>query len=319
MDVQVNGGARPVLEDDGLHVAAYLGDLTGNARYSTLDASRALRIATGLDSGSVVFAKIDPRVVGDITGNGRLSSLDATLTLQEGVGIHQAEFPLLPANLPTVPATGPDPLLSLPKNLRGQPGDVVPIPVNLDVSDELEAADLALSYDTRRLELHSIDDVQRGSLTGDFDLLIVNHDAAAGTIRVGLGRTLGPVSERGGGSVLELRFRVKADAQPGRAVVNLRERLDGTRTLLNEGGLVLGPAPTDHAGDELDGAITIVRGQPRRPASRPGPKPTADGLAEAMRLLEVKLRSKAVQVVDEVFREYGQGPKGLLSCLSPHN
>jgi sugar lactone lactonase YvrE len=95
-DLSLNSGAIPAMGDDGLHVAAYIGDTTGNRSYSSLDAQRILRVATGLDSGFAAFLMIDPVVVGDITGNGVLSSLDATRLLQAVVGIDRPEIPPLP-------------------------------------------------------------------------------------------------------------------------------------------------------------------------------------------------------------------------------
>jgi hypothetical protein len=105
-------------------------------------------------------------------------------------------------------------------------------------------------------------EVRRGSLTGDFDLLMINHDAAAGTLRVGLGRSSGPIEGRGSGSVLEMVFRIRPDAPPGRAVINLRENVDQTTTQLNEGRLDLNPDPSNRAGDRLDGAIAVGRPVP---------------------------------------------------------
>jgi sugar lactone lactonase YvrE/pimeloyl-ACP methyl ester carboxylesterase len=94
--LSLNSGAIPVIGDDGLHIAAFIGDTTGNGSYSSLDAQRILRVVSGLDSGFAAFARIDPVIVGDITGNGVLSSLDATRLLQEIVGIDRPEIPPLP-------------------------------------------------------------------------------------------------------------------------------------------------------------------------------------------------------------------------------
>lgn len=104
--------------------------------------------------------------------------------------------------------------------------------------------------------------MQRGSLTSDFELLLVNADPTSGTVRVGLSRSAGPIGDRGPGSVVQLTFRIRPDASPGQAIVNLRESLNGTTTALNEGGLDLNPDPSDRVGDVLDGAITVLR--PRR-------------------------------------------------------
>jgi hypothetical protein len=72
-NLSLNGGAIPAIGDDGLHVAAYIADTTGNGSYSSLDAQRILRVTAGLDTGFAAFTKIDPVVVGDVTGNGVLS------------------------------------------------------------------------------------------------------------------------------------------------------------------------------------------------------------------------------------------------------
>jgi ELWxxDGT repeat protein len=252
-NVQVNGS--PAVDDDGLMVVGYFGDTTGNGTYSSLDATRALRVAVGLDSGFAAYQLADPVMIADVTGNGTITSLDATRILQAALGIAQTSIPPLPPNPPVATAAGPDPLLSLPRRLRARRGATVTVPVNLRPSDGLEAADLVFAYDMSRLELRA---VRRGSLTRDFDLFVTNVDPAAGTVRVGLGRTAGPIHGRGTGSGLLLAFRVRDDAPPGRAVINLRQRLGGTATQLNEGGLVLHPAPSDRAGDRLDGLLRVV-------------------------------------------------------------
>ena len=266
-NVQINNGAIVSRDDDGLHLVAYLGDASGNGGLSSHDAALALRDVVGLDSGLRAFPLADPAIAIDTNGNGRVDSTDATRILQKAVGLSRPEIPDRPPGI-VIPATlGPDPLLSIPKTLRGRPGDTITVPVNLDRSEELASLDLALSYDARRLEIVSVDDVQRGRLTADFDLMIVNLDAAAGTVRVGLSRSLGPIEDRGPGSVLLLTFQIKPDAPPGQAIINLRRDLAPTQTQLNEGWLVLGPAPSNRAGDILDGVIT-VRGLPLREVHR---------------------------------------------------
>ena len=94
-------------------------------------------------------------------------------------------------------------------------------------------------------------------MTGDFDLFLANRDDAAGTLRVGLGRSAGPITGRGSGSVIRITFRIKDGAPAGPAIINLRQSLEGTTTQLNEGGLDLNPDPSDQAGDGLDGLITV--------------------------------------------------------------
>ena len=248
-NVQVNGAAAR--DDDGLMVVGYFGDTSGNGGYSAIDAQRALRVAVGLDSGFGAYQLADPLITADITGNGIITSTDATRILQAALGIPVAQIPALPTMPPTIVPGGPDPRLSIPKHFRARPGGIVTVPVRTDFSEGLESADLALSFDAARLEVVS---VRRGRLTRDFDLFATNVDADAGTIRAGLGRSAGPIHKRGAGSLLVITFRVKAEAPAGPVVINLRQ---GTQ--LNEGGLTLTPAPSDEAGDALDGRLLILR------------------------------------------------------------
>lgn len=253
-DLSVNGGALASTDDDGVHVAAYLGDTTANGGYSAADATRALRIATGLDTGFASYQLLDPVIIADVNATSTITSTDATRLLQEAVGIDRPEIPNLPLNAPLFTVSGPDPLLSIPWRFLAKRGGLITVPLNLDRSEGLDSADLALSYDVQRLELVA---VKRGSLTRDFDLFQTNLDAEAGTLRVALGRSAGPVTGRGAGSVLGLVFRIRRDAPAGSAVVNLHHHLGNTRTQLNEGGLDLNPDPTDDGQDPLDGLITI--------------------------------------------------------------
>jgi hypothetical protein len=286
----VNGAAAR--DDDGVHVVGYFGDTTGNAGYSAADATRALRVAVGLDSGFDAWQLADPVLLADITGNGSISATDATRLLQEVLGIDQPQIPPLPPNPPTIIPGGPDPFLNIPTHFTATPGAVLAVPVLLDRSDGLEAADLALSFDPSRLEVLR---VERGSLTGDFDLFALNLDVENGTLRAGLGRSAGPLAGRGGGSVMEITFRVREGAPTGPAILNLRQRIGHTLTQLNEGGLDLTPAPSDAAGDVLDGRITVldevgkaipVRGNGRR--HHPAKATSGIGLRDAVFALSTR-------------------------------
>ena len=78
----------------------------------------------------------------------------------------------------------------------------------LDHSDGLTAVNLAIAYDTSRLTV-SAADVQRGSLTGEFDSFTVSVDATAGIIRIQGYRSAGPLTGFGSGSVALIDFHVK--------------------------------------------------------------------------------------------------------------
>jgi hypothetical protein len=152
--------------------------------------------------------------------------------------------------------------LSIPTSFTGQPGDTVTVPVNLDASDGLQSATVAISWDTARLQFLS---AQQGSVASGFTLSLPLPDAQAGTAKISL-EADAPISGRGSGSLVRLNFRVKADAPPGPAIVNLRQNVDTFFTQLNGGGLPLSPAPDNIAGDALDGRITVPGTPPVTPA-----------------------------------------------------
>lgn len=228
--VQVNDSfAR---DDDGVAIVGYLGDSSGNGGYSarTPPTSCVWR----WDWTAVLPPTRWPTPCSSPTSPATAGSTPAMPTSFCGkrLGLHQAQIPALPANPPTLTRGGPDPLLYFPKRLPGRPGQTIEVPLLLSPSDGLESADLVISYDAQRLELV---EVARGRLTADFDLFAVH--AEAGTLRVGLGRSAGPIEGRGTGSILALTFRIRADA-PGRACRDQFARDWGvTRTQLNEEGL----------------------------------------------------------------------------------
>lgn len=254
-------GILPSRDDDGVHAAVYLGDLTGNARITSSDASQALQLAVGRISAPTRFTLTDPAIIGDINDDNRVASLDATRILQEAIGIDQVLIPNLPVNPPNVPIDGPDPLLNIPKTFTGRPGDTIVVPINLDIADGLVDAQIALVYDATRLDILSEADVRPGTLFPKPDVFIPNLNRTAGELRVGVVK-LPPTGAAGvtaaGGSLIEITFRIRADAPAGPAIINLRNDLGGTSTLLNEGGLVLNPPLSNAAGDELDGLITVL-------------------------------------------------------------
>jgi hypothetical protein len=116
--------------DSATLVVAYFGDTTGNRGYSAADATRILRVATGLDTGFAAYRFVDPVVVADISGNGGLGSLDATRLLQEVVGIDQPTTPPLP------PAPGSTSLTNTfaPTPLTTEPSSSELSPLTLETS-----------------------------------------------------------------------------------------------------------------------------------------------------------------------------------------
>ncbi|MBE2260535.1 MAG: tandem-95 repeat protein, partial [Rhodobacteraceae bacterium] len=241
--VSANEGKVAVVGDDAVHVVGYFGDTTGNGAYSSLDGQRVLRQVVGLDSGFAAYLLADPVVVADITGNGTVSSQDATRILQEVVGFEPIEIPPLAGIAVTVATPGPDPYVHIPTDLSAVPGSVITVPVLIDDALGLEAADLRLVYDPAVLEVLA---VRKGTLSTD--ATVVSNSATAGVVTVGLALTV--ALPAGGGSLLDIDFRIKPTAALGATALNL------TQVSLNEDGLVLTPLPI--AGqDPTDGLLTI--------------------------------------------------------------
>jgi len=97
--VNINEGTIPATADSAIHVAAYVGDATGNGSYSGLDSQRVARVTVGLDAGFAAYPVIDPVLVADVTGNGTLSALDAQRIRQQAVGLDSDEIPPIPQPL----------------------------------------------------------------------------------------------------------------------------------------------------------------------------------------------------------------------------
>jgi glucose/arabinose dehydrogenase len=242
-EVNANEGDLALAADDGLHVAAYFGDGTGNGTISSLDAQRTLRVAVGADSGLAAFPLLDPVVLLDITGNGSVGSLDASRILQEVVGFDRPEIPPLPGTLPLV--FGPDPFVSMSTTASASPGGTVTVPVTIDEALGLEAVDLRIGYDPTLLEVVA---VRPGAVTAGATM--VRGPVTPGSLVVGL--VLGSArTAAGGGSLLEVDYRVKPTAAAGVAALDLQQ------VSLNEGYLVLTPLPVPGP-DPTDGAITVV-------------------------------------------------------------
>ncbi len=263
-NIQINGGSITALDDAAIHVSGFLGDVTGDGIYTGLDAQRISRVAVGIDPGFRQWVLADPLIVGDVSGDNVLTGLDALQIARQAVGITQGNVPLLPAMTPTI--AGPDPVLSISTDFAAEPQATVQVPVNLDHSAGLASVDLAIAYDTSRLDVSSAANVQRGSLTNSFDSFTVNVDQAAGLIRISGYRSAGPVAGSGSGSLAVINFQVRANAPAGPAIINLMQNIGttwslpgGTDTRGNDFLFDLEPRVSNAAGDPLDGVINVTR------------------------------------------------------------
>ena len=252
------------IDDDGLAVVAYFGDTTANGTYSSQDATRISRLATGADSGLQTFRLLDPVIVADITGNGSFSATDTTRVLQRAAAIPQVEIPPLPVPAVSLVAGGPDPKLSIPRDLSAAPGQSLEIPVHIDsivdlTGNGMESADLAIFFDPQVIEVTS---VSLGDLVGGADtswMIASRIDPLLGRVFVSLA-SFGSLEGVFAGELVKLHATVKADAPAGSAAINLAASAPtmGVTTHINEGWLTLIPAPTDAADDPIDGLLRIT-------------------------------------------------------------
>lgn len=260
-NVVVNGGAIPAVDDDAVQVVAYFGDVTANGSYSAQDASYIARMAVGIDGGLAAYKLLDPTIVGDLSGNGGFSAIDTSKMLQTAVGISNPEIPLpLPIG-PLVTGSGPDPKLSIPRDLQAARGETLAIPLNIDSVVDLTghgllSADLVLYFDPRVLEVTS---VAPGSLVAGWRIAS-RINSSAGRVDVSLAG-LTPIEGKFAGELIRLQARIKKNAHPGVSLINLVATSGSRTTQLNEGNLTLLPAPTNFA-DATDGLLTVSPGKP---------------------------------------------------------
>lgn len=254
----------PAIDDDAIAVAAFFGDVTANGTYSAQDASFIARMAVGIDTGLAAFKMLDPVIIGDLTGNGAFSATDTSLMLRAAVGI---AVPQIPSPLPTGSLLfgGPDPKLSVPRNLSAVPGQSLIIPVDIDsienlTGNGLASADLVLYFDPAVIE---VTEVRLGQLLANrAGWMISSHiDPVAGRIDISIAGTRS-LEGKFIGELLQLQATVREDAPAGSSAINLAANSRRRQTQLNEGFLTLIPAPTDSPDDAIDGLLTVTSAMP---------------------------------------------------------
>ena len=261
-NIVLNGGVIPAADDDAVQVNAYFGDTTGNGTYSSQDATNLARLAVGLGTGVQVFKLLDPTIIADITGNGGFSSADTSRLQQASVVIAVPELPPLPFPAVSLVSGGPDPKLSIPRNLGAATGGELTISVQIDSIVDLTgsgfaSADLVIYFDARVFEVTNVTLGNLLARSGSWSIAY-RVDALAGRIFVSLAGLL-PLEGFFQGDLVLLQARVKGDAPVGASPINLAaSSRDGSRqTQLNEGWLTLVPAPTDAADDTIDGLVAV--------------------------------------------------------------
>ena len=95
-DIRLDDGILPVHADDGIHVAAYLGDTNANQRYEEEDATLIQRVVVGTDSGFAEYVLIDPALTADTFADGSLDARDAGRIRRKAAGLIVPDVPALP-------------------------------------------------------------------------------------------------------------------------------------------------------------------------------------------------------------------------------
>ncbi len=265
--VRGNGGNEiPSIDDDGLHLNAYAADVSGNGQVNAVDAAHVARVSVQLDEGFAVARLVDPLLLGDISKNGRINGTDAVKAAQFAAGLPVEELPPVPPGVVTFPAImGPDPRLSIPKNLTAAPGETISVPVmidsivNLQSPNRLVGADLVVLFDNSVLTATS---VTAGEFINRFPnwSVVPFIDNAQGALTA-VAFTASPLAGEFSDILVYLNFTVNSSATGGTTEINLVETYGNRFTDLvdeNDGFLTLEGPVTNAADDPIDGLLTIT-------------------------------------------------------------
>ena len=261
-NISINGGAIAAVDQDAVHVVAYLGDATGNIGLSAFDATLIRQVVANLSTGFAAYPLLDPVILGDIAGTGSLNGLDATFLQQFVANLPQPRIPAEP-NI-TVTKGGPDPMIWVPQTLDAAPGSTLTVPVMFLQTNGstigLDSANLAIEFDP---SLFEITGVSLGGLTQGFTLTD-SYNNATGTLIVSEQSPTGaiPLSAGTQGTLLLVDVTVRPGADLGMSRINLlgvgRVGSSVLYTSLNDGYLTLTPAPDNSDLTPTDGVVTIT-------------------------------------------------------------
>lgn len=253
-------GPVPVVADNGLHIAAFFGDVDAGRSYNSTDLTAVQRVLTGGDTGYAPFRTADPAIMADLSADGSLQSDDASLIFRLINAVPVPAVPALPSGVVTPPPTGADPRIFVPRELSARAGQIVAVPVMLTATDPnpitLSAADISIQFDPTALSLLGL---RGGSLLQSHSLgygpaqygeLELHAWSSAGQVELTQGQS---------GSLVVLEFLVSETAHDV-LTINL---IPGSRarTAAYDASLVslvLDPEPTLSSEDEIDGLITIL-------------------------------------------------------------
>jgi hypothetical protein len=212
----------------GVHVNAYLGDVTGNGTIDGLDVAAMRNMAQGNDTGFAAYQLLDPAIVGDPAADLSVDAGDVSAVAAFTARLPAAVIPALPTGL-TITPVGADPTLSLGdlgRIANPSHASVVSVPVLLDHthpdgSAGLTEAVVALTYDPSVLAV-SAADITLGSIPGLGAgwQLKAEVDEASGQIGIELYSTT-PITKDEAGSLVSVAFHVLPGASVPATAVQL--------------------------------------------------------------------------------------------------
>jgi len=223
---------------------------------------------------------MDPLLLADINRDGTVNETDVSQLQAQILGL-PSSIPALPAGASGIPINGGDPVLFVgstftpnghPADLGSlSPGSRVLVPLSVFVTDphgvNVTAAEATFSFDPTVFTLNGvIAGAIPNSGLGGSPFVVAFAEVTPGEVHVIGSFTNGPNLAYGKTATLFLvSLAIRSDAPAGCTVFNLMSSEGGLQTGLqdNQGGnLVLAPAPSNLAGDNLDGSFTVQGSKP---------------------------------------------------------
>jgi hypothetical protein len=217
------------------------------------------RVDVDLDNGFAAYALTDPVIIGDVTGDGTISAQDTSYIARKTVGNIVAEVPDLPANLPPIPPTGPDPIVTIPPANDVRPGTSVMLPLSIQDAADLYSALITVRYETQIFDVAN-SDLTLGTLPSGWELT-TNVNDSSGTI-VALVYSAVPLATSAS-DLVRINYHVQLGAPAG----TTRLDIDQDVSYLNEGTLTI---------TGQDGIVTIINSHAPGDLNRDGRVDRAD-------------------------------------------
>jgi len=267
---------KPFIGVNGFHVSAYPGNLVAPIGiYNSSDVSQLQGLIITSVHAFALYPNVDPYLLADLNKDGFVNGTDVSQLQARILGLPSL-IPALPSGSSGVAVNGADPVLFVgltytpdgqPADLGNlKPGSTLLVPLSVFVTDphgiNLTAAEIAFRFDPLVFVFNGVNPgvIANGSL-GDNAFAIAFAEVASGEVNVVGSSSFGPNLAYGQTATLFLvNLTVRATAPNGSTVFNLLNSEGDFQTGLqdNDGrNLVLSPAPSNLAGDTLDGAFTV--------------------------------------------------------------